>query len=92
MMFEKKIWKLMKRKDINLFSNAKRIRFNLKSWHGINKNSGISLDLNSWQTIKKIMDKRNGYLQPIDKERNNDYYLRLIKEFQIDHRVRKIKD
>jgi hypothetical protein len=52
--FSKKVWRHLKRHEIHLYSNNKKIYFNTKASKNINEKEGIILD---WNSITKIMNK-----------------------------------
>jgi hypothetical protein len=89
--FQKKFWKVLYDKKIELFCDEKRIKYKLQSSHEINKNNEISLDLSSWRRINKIEHKKNSFLQPIDKGRNDNFYFSLMQELKVNHRIKRLK-
>jgi hypothetical protein len=51
LIFSRKIWKFLKKYEMHLYQNGKRILFNNKTWNSINKNEGITVD---WKSFNKF--------------------------------------
>jgi hypothetical protein len=78
--FSTKVWRYLKKKEIHLYQDGKRILFNNKTWNLINKNEGTTVD---WKTFCKIWNNKfiiQSFMGTIDSYRCREYYIQIEQE------------
>jgi hypothetical protein len=77
----------LKKNEIHLYQNGKKISFNNKTWNSINKSEGINVD---WKTFSKILNNKfiiQSFIGTIDSYRCREHYIQIMKNFKLDMRT-----
>jgi hypothetical protein len=77
----------LKKNEIHLYQNGKRILFNNKTCNLINKNEGIIVD---WKTFNKIWNNKfiiQSFMGTIDSYRCREYYIQILEKFKLNRRI-----
>jgi hypothetical protein len=77
LMFSRKLWKFLKKHEMNLYQNGKRILFNNKTRNLINKNEGFTVD---WKSFNKVWSNKfliQSIMGTIDSYRCRKYYTQI---------------
>jgi hypothetical protein len=85
--FSKKVWRYLRKKEIHLYQDGRRILFNNKTWNLINKNEGIVVD---WKTFNKIWNNKfiiQSFMGKIDSFRCKEFYTQILEEFKLNRRL-----
>jgi hypothetical protein len=78
------VWKYLRKNEIHLYQDGKRILFNNKIWNLINKNEGITVD---WKTFNKNWNKKfliQSFMGTIDWYRCREYCTQILEKFKLN--------
>jgi hypothetical protein len=85
--FSKKIWRYLKKHEINCYNNNNRIYFNPKTLNLLNIIKGINLDCESFTNIMSRKFLIQSFIDTFDSFRCTEIYTQILQRFKLNKRI-----